>query len=94
MEYMTITGTVSEYEARKCEELTKRGFPKNELWLTELTSSRSFARFYGFATLFDLNPNGEPFVLYYHESGNIYGIGFFHDEEGFQKACDYLASQC
>lgn len=31
-----------------------------------------------------------PFVLYYHESGNLYGATGFKDEPSFQEACRSL----
>jgi hypothetical protein len=65
--------SIEKYEQRKCEELLKRGFPKDLLWLTECE-----------------RVDKETGCVFYHESGNIYGLAFFKNEKEFQKALDYL----
>ena len=84
--------TISEYESLKCKMLLKYGCKKKELWLTECTTTKSFAQYYGWDTLFDLDPDNNPYCVYYHESGDVNSFAAFKDDETFESACKYVAS--
>jgi len=82
---------IHEFEERKVETLLKYGCPKEDLWLTECTTTKSAYHLYGNIVL-ELNPKDKPYCVYYHESGEIHAFAAFETEKEFQEACQYIAN--
>lgn len=82
---------IQEFEERKVETLLSFGCPKEELWLTECTTTLDALRFYG-AFIFELNPKNQPYCLYYHENGSLCSFASFETEKEFQQAAKYIAN--
>lgn len=83
--------TIREFEALKCDELLKHGFPKNELWLTECITTKDFIMWHGKDLERDLNRLNKQYVVYYHEGGCVHCTAFFDTLEEFQEGCKYLS---
>ncbi len=83
------------WEQYKCIGLTRYGFPKDALWLTEITTTEDAITFYGKGSVMAeiIHQEGDkPFVLYYHESGNLHAIKTFRDDGAeFEHACKVVA---
>jgi hypothetical protein len=89
---LTKEMTINDYEAIKCETLLQYGCPKDELWLTECTSIKSFKQFYGNDTAEDLFGDKDyKGCVYYHESGDLHVTGGFSNMEEFESSCKYVA---
>ena len=91
---MTECHDVSCYEQQKVALLRQFGFPEKELWLTEVTTALDAIHLYGetseIAEIIYESGN-KPFVLYYHESGDVHFAAAFINQEEFVMGCQSLA---
>jgi len=71
--------------------LTENGFPADELWLVECQTAHDAIEFYGSTMAEMIGP--AKYVIYYHESGNLYGVHPFSGLQTLGVACQQLASE-
>lgn len=73
--------------------LTENGFPADELWLVECQTAQDAREFYGAHSAMAQIIGADPYVIYYHESGNLYGIHPFRNLDTLKAACQQLACE-
>jgi hypothetical protein len=91
---MTKCHDVHFYEQQKVSLLRQFGFPEKELWLTEVTTARAAIYLYGEMSEIAeiIHENGDkPFVLYYHESGDVHYVATFANQDEFISGCQWMA---
>lgn len=86
------TKSIGHYEQIKCATLRKYGCPEKYWWLAEVITTESFAAYYGPDTLADLDPDGHPFCVFYHENGDVCSFAGFSNDPEFEEACRYVAA--
>lgn len=79
-------------EDNKVNYLLKHGFPKDELWLTDIETVDEAIELYGDIIIDLMNGSKDLYCLYYHESGNILAFASFSNQEDFEEACKQVAN--